>query len=84
MKKHFLFRFTESGIIQFWFREINYRYGQSYMRDFFDTKIERLNEADPLIVNNIASAFYLLLLGLSISSLIFLMEIFINKTKLIL
>lgn len=52
------------------------------MRAFFDTKIQRMNEASPLIIDSMASAFYLLLVGLIISSLIFLMEIFIN-TKLI-
>lgn len=52
------------------------------MRALFDTKIERLNDANPLIIKNIASALYLLLVGLIVSSLIFLMEILIN-TKLI-
>lgn len=48
------------------------------MRAFFDTKIQRMNEANPLIIDSMASAFYLWLVGLIISSFIFLMEIFIN------
>lgn len=69
------YRFTESGIIQHWFRNIDYPKGPAFMLQFFDNKIERSMEQRPLMLDNVSSGFYLLLIGLFISIVVFVIEI---------
>lgn len=79
----FLFRFTESGIIQHWFRNIEYPKGKSSVLQFFDTTIERSNGQNALLLENMISGFYLLVVGLLISTVVFFIELYYKNLKIL-
>lgn len=66
----------EAGIIQFWFREMSRIYGES---KFFDHHIYRENIRLPITLENLSGSFYLLCFGHLLSTVIFLIEIFVCK-----
>lgn len=66
----------EAGIIKFWFHEMNRYYGES---KFFDHQIHKENIRLPLTLENLSGSFYLLCSGYLLSSLAFLIEIFLCR-----
>lgn len=68
--------YTDSGIIDYWFRLMNIKYGKAYMASFFDkNNIKRSTDPVALKIENLIGAFYLLGIGLTISFVVFLFEI---------
>lgn len=78
-KKIFFFiRFVESGIIHHWMRHIDYPKGKHFMLQFFDKKFNRFPDHNPLSLENVLSGFFVLIVGLVISFIVFLVEVFVN------
>lgn len=72
----YILRFLESGIIQHWNRHIDYPKGEKFMLKFFDNNINRHTTHSALALDNVISGFYTLLIGLLISIIVFLFELF--------
>lgn len=53
------------------------------MQQYFEKKIERSSEPNPLTTDNIVSGFYLLLIGQSISVVVFVIEMCVQKFKIL-
>lgn len=71
---------TSAGIIEHWFDMMTVKYGKSYMAEFFDNRVLG-SEAKPLKIRNVVGAFYLLGIGLIVSGVAFLAEIFVYRRK---
>lgn len=70
-------KYIENGMTQFWLRQMNVKYGKSYMTALFDTHIDKLQKSPtPLELANLVGAFYLLGIGLLFALVTFLIELF--------
>lgn len=74
-------RFLEAGILQNWFRDMTIKYGKSYMNHFFESNVARSNEPIVLTLEHVSGAFYFLIIGAIISTIVFGIEILYKKIK---
>lgn len=71
-------RYIDAGIVDYWFKLMSIKHGKSYMARFFDKKeyFER-NSPTPLKLSNVIGAFILLGCGLGLSTIVYLLELFV-------
>lgn len=70
----------DSGIVNHWFRLMSIKYGQSYMAGLLDEhQGRRRSERTALELANVIGAFYLLGLGLLLSTLVFCAEVLVQR-----
>lgn len=81
---YIFFRLLESGILQQWHRHVEYYHGKHFRTYKYDTNSIHLKGSQSLVLENIVSAFYLLLAGLFISFLVFIIEICIKYKRALL
>lgn len=68
-------RFAQAGIINYWLSMMSTRYGQSYMRSFWDKGVESQgSDPKPLKIENFIGAFFVLGIGLGLAFVVFLIE----------
>lgn len=77
-------RYIDSGIVDYWFRLMTIKRGKSYMRALFDEDEHHAEKTEPkpLQISNVIGAFYLLGVGLSLSTIVFTFEIYVHKRRI--
>lgn len=77
----FLYRFQESGILQYWSKHIHGDVNYKYMQKFFkrESKIKHLPQR--LAFKHVSGAFFILAIGLILATIVFLLEHFSLKIK---
>lgn len=68
-------RFIESGLLQFWSKDVRRELGMSYIKNFFVRDTETKNKHNPLKLTTIQGFFYFWLGGIGLAILVFLLEI---------
>lgn len=74
-------RYIDSGIFNYWFRLMSIQRGKSYMRALFEEDTKKETEPKSLKFSNVIGAFYVLAFGLLISTIVFLLEIYVHKKR---
>lgn len=76
-------RFAQAGIVKYWLSLMNTKYGKSYMRSFFEKKVQvETVEPKPLNLGNFAGSFLVLGIGLGLATITFLAENYIYRRRL--
>lgn len=75
-------QFTDAGIIDHWFNLMTIKYGKSYMAGLFDKNREKTSaETQSLVLNNVVGGFYLLGIGLTVSAVAFIFELYLYNRR---
>lgn len=76
-------QYTDAGIVQHWFSLMGIKHGKSYMAGLFDKNNAKVrSEARSLEFKNVIGAFYLLGVGLLISMVAFIWELYSHTKRM--
>lgn len=76
---YILFRIREAGIFKFWFEDLNIKNRNEMLMLFENSDKSDDDEAEPLISGDLVGVFALLVIGLTLSMIIFVVEILCVK-----